>query len=327
MSARECPAVIIKMEKLQDTDKLSKVMVGGFQLIVRTDDWSDGQLAVHLPPDSIVPETEQFAFLGKNKRIKIRAFCGYPSEGLLVKAPDGVQEGDDCAGLLGITHYEPEINYSTRGNNEDGPSLQYPKYDIENIKGHSSKTDHINLIEEGEEVVITEKIHGSNGKFVFHNGKIYCGSRANWKKESFEDMWWNTLRQNAWIEGFICNNDDVMVFGEVYGQVQNLKYGTIPGELRFAIFDMLVQAENKTFRWLDYEEARNKSRGCVWVPELYRGPFNLDMAKQLAESDSVIKGANHHKEGVVIQPIINRYHPKVGRIKFKLISNRYLEKS
>ena len=72
MSNHSCDVVQVKLEEHPNADSLSIVRVGGYQCIVRTEDWKDGDLAVYVPPDSVVPDTEAFAFLGDHKRIKVR---------------------------------------------------------------------------------------------------------------------------------------------------------------------------------------------------------------------------------------------------------------
>jgi len=320
-SSNECPCIVIKMERLPDTEKLSRIRIGGYQCVVKTEDWEENELAVHLPPDSIAPDTQLFKFLGEHKRIKIRRFCGHLSEGLLVKAPEGVKEGDNCAELLGITHYEVEINYSSTGDNIPGPALSSPKYDVENFKGKSKGIYHNSLIQEGEEVLIHEKLHGSNARYLFHKGQMWCGSRSNWKKDIYNNLWWNGLRQNPWIESWAIHNEDVVIYSEIFGQVQDLKYGAGPGRLMVRVFDLMIGGN-----FLNKNEVDKIKTGLDWVPELFHGPFNFELACELANEDSKIFGANHLAEGIVIRPIQERIHPKVGRCIFKIISQRYLER-
>jgi len=149
---------IAELEKHPNADSLSIVRIGGYQVIVRTEEWKAGDLAVYVQPDSVVPQTEPFAFLWegnefpdgivpeKKRRVTVRRFRKEYSEGLLMHMYDffkqdraggdwfyteGIQlgvdihyvdEGADVAGVLGITHYEPpEDPQSTTGDNEKGP--------------------------------------------------------------------------------------------------------------------------------------------------------------------------------------------------------------
>jgi len=53
MSTHVVEVVKIKKENHPNADSLSIVKVRGWQCVVRTDDWEDGQLAAYIPPDSL----------------------------------------------------------------------------------------------------------------------------------------------------------------------------------------------------------------------------------------------------------------------------------
>jgi len=110
--------------------------------------------------------------------------------------------------------------------------------------------------------------------------------------------------------------------GEVFGQVQNLKYGSANGEIFFAVFDIL-----RGDQWLDFEEAREIASPLTWVPLVYRGPFDKDKILEFAERDSLWPSAKHYREGVVVKPIHERTDRKIGRVQLKVVGNRYLSKS
>ncbi len=324
MSDHSCPVVKIVLEKHPNADALSIVKIGGYQCVVRTADWQAGYLATYIPPDSVCPDTPEFKFLGDHRRIKARKLRGEISFGLLIPAPYGSKIGQDMAETLGVTHYEPSIPTSTDGENVGAPPGVYPKYDVENFKSPKYR----DIIEPGEEVVITEKLHGANARFVFVDGIMYAGSRANWKKYNPINLWWKALEQNPWIEEWCRYYSGLALYGEVFGQVQNLKYGSKSGEIKFRAFDVLENG-----KWMDFAVARDIDISEQtfphdgWVPVLYIGPFDEKIALELAEGDSDIPGANHYREGVVICPLHERWDYKLGRVQLKIVSGRYLMKS
>jgi len=112
------------------------------------------------------------------------------------------------------------------------------------------------------------------------------------------------------------------VYGEVFGQVQNLKYGSTDGKIFFAAFDIL-----RGNQWLDFDEAHAIGAPLPWVPLVYRGPFDKEKIIELAEGDSSYPGANHYREGVVIKPVNERTDRRIGRVQLKVVGNRYLSKS
>jgi len=317
--------VRVKLEPHPNADSLSLVMVDDFQCAVRTDDWRDGDLAVYIEPDSIVPDTPDFAFLNGNRRIKARRLRGEWSMGLLIPAPPGAQVGDDCMEQLGIEHYEPPIRCSMGPNNPlkkdsveniAGPDGFYPVYDVPNFRKYSY------LLEDGEEICLSEKLHGASARFVCVNDKMYCGSRKQWKAEDKDNLWWKAFYNYPVLDAWCRHNQGITIYAEVFGNVQNLKYGSMNGRVFVAAFDLL-----QGNRWLDFDEARDIGSALPWVPFLYRGPYIKEKVLAMAEEDSAYPGANHHREGVVVSLPTERSSPKIGRLKLKVVGNRYLAKS
>jgi len=156
---------IDKIEKHPNADKLDIATIKGWNCIVQRDIYKDGDLIIFIPPDCVLPEKliEQYnlTYLKNGGRVSTTKLRGYISQGLVLDIPQGKQYklGDDVAADLGITKWEPpapgfsaqlgKVNRTKRRN------AYFEKYtDIENIKNY------YNVFEDGEEVVITEKIHG-----------------------------------------------------------------------------------------------------------------------------------------------------------------------
>lgn len=326
MSKHTVDVVRIKeIKKHPNADSLGIVPVGGFSVCVALKDWKPGDLGAYVAPDSIVPTNNPlFAFLCDGKtdsaRIRVKRLRGVYSQGLLVPAPDGYEEGDDVAEVLGVTHYEPPIHYTQKGECEPEPEgLHVPVYDIENFNRFP------NIIELGECVVATEKIHGANGRFLFWDGRFRCGSRQLWKRESESDLWWMALRTCPSLMAFLEANPGTVAWGEVYGKVQSLKYG-IPNGIALRIFD-LYDAKAGTFANADALRGVCGSWGIQTVPFLFDGGFDEVELRGLAEGKSVIPGADNIREGIVIRPTRERWHAAIGRVQLKMISNAYLEKN
>lgn len=315
------------LEPHPNADSLSLVKVFGFQVVVRTEDWRGRDRGCYIPPDSVVPDTPDFAFLKGRRRVRVAKLRGSYSMGLLVPCGPSTELGTDLAEALGITHYEPPskgepgepgVSRGISSEAGNGPSLVSYKYDVENLRRY------YDVIEAGEPVVITEKIHGASGRFTFHEGTMFCGSRNEWKREGV-GLPWRTLEQNPWIRTWCVANPSYVLYGEMYGQVQDLRYGTKAGELRFAAFDILYQGT-----WLERHEIPDRIKGdpinSLWVPLWDEGPFNLDEALAYAERDSCLC-PGQMSEGVVVRPVPNRYTHSLGRVQLKIISNRYMTKA
>jgi RNA ligase (TIGR02306 family) len=273
----------------------------------------------------------------KYLRIAVRKLRGIISMGMLLPAPEGSQIGDDVAEVLGITHYEPptmdEIEGSRKHAGDDvapaPPMIYAPKYDVESIYKFADCFD------AGEPVYVSEKLDGQNGRYVGVRKQgndvlgpfgptieLHVGSRTEWKKQEGGSNWWRAIQQNPWIETWTVANPEVVLYGEVFGWVASLKYGTKQGQLFFRAFDILNGTE-----YMDAEKFIEA------LPEEHRAPlfgvmpFDFEKLQALADGPSLIKGANHMREGIVIKPLKERQHWKLGRVMLKMVSNAYLEKS
>ena len=225
--------------------------------------------------------------------------------------------GDDAAEALGVIHYEP--TFEDTGENEPAPeNIFRQSYDIENFNNYGP------LLQPGEEVVVTEKIHGQNARFVWRNDRLYCGSRTDWKREHSESTFWIAIKNHPEIVEFLKANTDCMVYGEVYGNQRKYKYGLTKDKARICVFDII-----RGNQWLSYDEfARLVAEwNMPTAPFVYRGPFDESKLRELAEGESLVPGAGHIREGIVIKPIIERTTPELGRVQLKMISNKYLTKS
>lgn len=340
------------IEKHPNADNLSITQIDtesgpGYPVIIKTGDFKEGDFAAYIPVDSIVPDTEEWAFLKGHRRIKARKLRGIFSMGLLCPLPPGDwrKEGE-LQKALGITKYVPEAEQETPNDLWTGPKIKgwgpiywakklyyywkfgrpkvtgtpkfpFPEYtDIEGMRKWK------NILEEGEEVVISEKIHGSCSRFAFHQGKFWVGSHHQFKgrpKANSVDNFWQAAF-NADLETKLAKAPGIAFYGEVYGKVQkNFGYDK-PGGVKIRFFDA---KDLITQKYLDYDDFLKlcEKLDLEVVPEIYRGPWNESL-KSLAEGPSLL--ANHIREGFVVKPTKERYHSKLGRVILKMVSEDYL---
>jgi RNA ligase (TIGR02306 family) len=158
-------------------DTLSLTEVSGCPVVLRTGSFSEGDLAIYVPVDAVVDTTvPELAFLaaeGKTStRIRAKRLRGTFSMGLLIPAPAGASEGEDLAERLRIAKWEEPEPVSMAGEQAKAPSLLVPTYELEAWRHYGST-----LFDAGEEVVVTEKLHGTNGRFVVDAaGVLHVGS-------------------------------------------------------------------------------------------------------------------------------------------------------
>jgi hypothetical protein len=334
-----------------NSESLGLVAIDGYQAVVKTADYTVGSLAVYLQPDSVAPQTAPFAFLWADKeypegvperkrRVTVRRFRGNWSEGLLMPLSvfpelEGVaHEGDDVAELLGITHYtEPEPGMSTEQEKRKltlwqrilrffgykprpfGPNLQIPVFDMESLKNYPR------VFTNGEDVIITEKIHGSNARYVFDGKHFWVGSHKAWRRHDNSNIWSKTATKYPWIEEFCREWPGFALRGEVTPTQDGYAYG-FSTEPQFFAFD--VQRPDGTY--LNKQLLYLLKGVQMLVPMVYRGPYDPTAVRALAEGNSLVEGAKNIREGIVVSSIEERIVRGVGRAQLKLKSMAFLEK-
>jgi RNA ligase (TIGR02306 family) len=326
--------------KHPDADSLDVVQVfGGYPCIVRRGDFKVGDLAIYIPVDVVLPNNEMFSFLSSKdrKHLKAKRLRGIFSMGLVIPALETMCEGEDVVEKLGITRYEPQDPSMNRpggrilsGDSDKDPTeFTFIHYtDIENAR----KTKYVQAFQEGEEVVIHEKAHGCNSRFVYSSSsdKFFVGSRQLNKRRPEGDKrstWWNIAEKYDLELKLKRHAPDLIFFGEIYGNVQDLKYGC-PNDginsTKLALFDIF---DIKRMVYLEYDEARRigDELELPWVPTLYRGPWTkLDDFLHYAEGNSLIEGANNIREGFVLRPIKEAWDHRVGRKILKIHGQGFL---
>jgi len=332
-----------KIEKHPNADRLSIVTIKGWNCIVGLNQYKEGDLVIFCPPDSIIPidiiEKYKLEYMGKNRRVKTVKLRKAISQGLILDIPEGKKwaEGKDVAKELGITKYEPPV--STRLQVAGQPSKRklnpsFDKYtDINNIKHYN------NLFKIGEEVVITEKIHGTN----FRAGNLKRYNKGIWNKikcflfGKYEFVYGSHNVQIIGHKGRNCfyGEDvygrmgakyklgeiipkDFIFYGEIHGgNIQDLNYDLKDIDLR--IFDIKYKGE-----YLDWNvvELVCATMELKTVPVLYQGILEEGMIEQFTRGLSTI--ANHIREGCVIKPSIEDNTIVIGRKILKSINSEYL---
>ncbi len=303
-----------------NADRLDLVMFDGmdYQVVIAKGKFQVGDLAYYFPIDSVIPDRYLDEFEIRtyyHKKIRATKLRGIFSEGLLVEVGaefDG-QVGDDYADRFGITKYEYPIP-STMNGDMEGQIGQYKFPAPEHLKRYQD------ILVADEEVVITEKIHGTNfSVLVDADGEVKIAShRYFWKDNDINSrmVYIRTYHENQVLQNL---PRDVQVFGEIYG-VQDLKYGLENGKTDFVIFAVCKGGEFLNYDdFISFCDAYQLPR----VPILYRGKYSREIAAQFNNADSVL-APNWMMEGVIIQPEIERTDFKVGRVVLKLISDRYL---
>lgn len=353
MSNTEVPVVIVRPEKHPNADNLGICKVWGYQIVTKNEDFPIGETTrgVYIPPDFIVPDTAMFNWLAGHRRIKTRKFRGERSEGIIIPCPDPVWSiGKNVIHDMGIEKWESPADRA--GYDRDGqekqkklpwwnwkryywawqrwsakrtqkkakPPFHVSEYDVEAYKRYP-------VLELGETVVITEKIHGANARFVYSSRtrQLHIGSHTQWKPRYLPCWWTHCVEQNPWLEKLCKDNPDVVFYGEIFGaSVQPLDYGLGKGRFGVRLFD-IKEGNGEWASWeriekFWFQDLRVKNN---WVPILYHGVWNEKIGDIYTGGQSTI--GKHLREGIVVEPVVPRHMPEVGRVKLKLINPDYYD--
>jgi len=386
MSEFTCSVVRVSIVPHPNADAIEIAQVGDFQSIVKKGQFKDGDYGVYIPEQAIVPQwlLEDMGMWDatRNKgglsgaagnRVKAIKLRGVLSQGLMLTVQpysdtevlvastphEGNQGagivaiGGDAASCLGIVKYEPSVPSHMAGKIAGVDLAATLGYDFDNIK---KKPD---LFTEGEEVVITEKIHGtlmqigvvpeSMANDRYYKGRVTISSKGMGRQGFVLDY---TDTDNLYVQAAIkhglfekalaffgeaANEMDMPYFivGEVYGRtasgagVQDLVYD---GEtLGFRMFDVVCGTRGHE-QWFSFEEFVNTAQvmDVPIVPVLYVGPFSKAVVLEHTDGNTVVQPAvtrnviSQIREGVVVKSIDGGYHPSYGRKVAKSVSEAYL---
>lgn len=369
---------IDKLTPIQNADRIEIASIGGYNTIVKKGQVKVGDGVLYLPEASVLPQ-DILSMLGlwdseKNKgrlsgsmgnRISAIKLRGVLSQGIVLTVDmlnfDGnniyynnqsikLEENKDYKEFLGIKKYEPVIPVHMAGEVCNVGTDNTLKYDIENYKKYHY------VFEQDEEVIITEKLHGSfccigYSKTKIHdeisNGKIFAASKGlgssglvmkdndSNKSNIYLQVLKNTMEINEWENlldaiADMYNVNNVFILGEVFGSgVQDLNYSLTKPDFR--AFDIYVGNRNNG-KYLNWDDVRNiinnlvKNDKIKTVPELYRGKINQEVLETLRSGKTTL-GGNHIREGIVIKPLQERYNERIGRVIVKHINDEYLTRN
>lgn len=318
--------------KHPNADSLGITSVGGQNCIFNLEgNWQEGDLAIYVPAESVVPlDRPYFSWLRKDekevtRRVKPMRLRGIYSEGFLIRPSEcfdhrsNLEAGQDVTKDLGVVKYVEPESFVMGGENESDPGFM-PHYDMEPY----FKFKH--LLEDSEQVVVTEKIHGCNARFAYVNGRLWVASHGCVKRMDPNNLFWKVAVKYD-LEKKLQMFPGIVFFGEIYGQVQDLKYGITQAEgyqLRF--FDSFDSGRetNQPSKWFSHSYTKEmvEAMGLTMVPVLYTGPLVRDVVESMRTGKSVLDGGTI-REGLVIRPIQERWNQETGRTLFKIVSEEY----
>lgn len=307
-----------------------------YQSVIQKDSVKIGDVFAFVEPDYVVPlDKEPFASMGlKHSRIRAIKLRGEVSYGLVLRSgllPDVVVPGDCLLDFFGVTRYEPIMkgDAGKPGNKgTDDLSLEQPpshpaashKYDVEALH----RTEWEKELD-GDQFVVTQKIHGTNARYLCVDGVMYAGSRNRWVCLDKPSLWKRAMEECDGIEKFCQLFPNHVLVGEIYGSgVQSMDYGMKRGAIDFVAFDVIDPEGN----FLSYPSfVSNVLTFFAGPPELFRGSLEDIDVQSLVNLEDLIYAKNgvpkHFSEGIVIKPLEPKARHFLTRKTAKVISDAY----
>jgi RNA ligase (TIGR02306 family) len=320
-----------------NAERLELCKVGTFQLVVQKGLYRDGDVIIVAPEKSLLPlelasrcvnsDTGISYLHGEAKnRVGVIRLRGEVSQGVII--PNAGYEhlpfDEDISEALGITFYEAPIPMHLAGEVESLASrttAHFAEHDVEQFGIYQDE------FLEGEDVIVTEKLHGSQGVY-YRNANLEwvvtskgLSQKGLGLKENDGNTYWRAARNSGLLEAVNAAfpGGEVQVFAEVLPVQKGFNYGfREPGLKVFKVIrDGAILEYDALPEWFKTN----------FVPVLYRGAYHLEHVLTLKEGLETVSGKGLHiREGVVLAPAKPRLNADGHDLLVKLISEKYAKK-
>lgn len=355
---------ILDIQSHNNAERLEVATVYGFQIIVSKDRYKIGDKAVYIPIDSILPEKLEKKIFPEDSKVKLSGsrvrqikLRGLASQGMLIDPKDisdyadvsKLKDEQDLKAILGVKKYQPPVRGVSlattpkdQRNKKDENPLFHKYNGLDNIKWLPNK------FTEQTQVVIQEKLHGTNARAsimpfaansfmkklkqlfrlapkyekCYGSNNVEISAKADYKGFYGEDVYGATFKK---LDVFNKLRFGEAVYGEIIGPGIQKGYTYGLTEHAFILFDVKVLQADGTQKWLSPSEVKDfaEERGFQLVPILYEGPFNKDLVYSLSKGASVFCPREKVREGIVIKAAEN-YSLNGNKQALKLVSEDYL---
>ena len=289
-------------------------------------EFKNGDKVIFVEIDSIVPPTENFKFMERQKyRVWNARFIGAPSSGLVQSLsilPTGDYNiGDDVTSILGVIKYEKPETFVNNGETKGGfPSSLIAISDEFNLLSYPEALSEL----DGKEVIITQKMDGSSTTFIFNNNEFDACSRRLKLKEG-EGFPYQMVTQYDIKSKFINLNKNIAVQAESIGTGLNGNRLELK-DRQIRVFRVKDLDTCNLYTW-DELNMLCAILDIPTVPLIDRFIFDknihtVEYFRQIA--DKQLYPNKKPAEGIVISPVIPFYSNSIGKSwSLKIINQNY----
>lgn len=313
-----------------NADALSLCDVLGWQVVIKKDEFKDGDKVVYIEVDSTVLPRSEFSFLeNKGYRIKPIKLRGQVSNGicfplsLLPSDFSNIVDGVDVSELVGSSHYEKPIPTEMAGKMVGGLPSFLQMTDEPNIRTYPD------MIQEfrGKEFYITRKDDGSSATFFLKDGIFGVCSRKIHLAEDDSNIFWKMAKkynvENCLRSYFSEADSNVALQGEVVGPgVNGNNLGLKEHELHaFTLFHIPTRSYFPFYTLRDFCMEQN----IPMVSLIEMGDkFQYDLPYLIKLSNTLKYPNGLAAEGLVLRPIFPAKSQVVNRVlSGKVINENY----
>ena len=327
--------------------------ISGFPVVVRRNSVVTGDYVVYFPPDIQLPGfvAQQLGvgnYLRKGSIVKAIRLRGQYSYGMAFPLTDaGLEnlksnvekmaangepvEGSDISFYFGARRYVVPPNFTVGQGQQASEHPSLHRYtDIDRYE----KMSHV--FQAGEQVYVTEKIHGANSRVAMIDGELMVGSRKTQRKAPDNDqvfegdpykdnMYWFPLSipgVKLLLEDLGKSYIQVILFGEIFGKGIQGSFDYGQSNLAYAAFDLMLNGVYQNPATLHGLLERYQ---IPYAPIDYTGEFDEGYIRTYVAAPSRLT-ERHIREGVVIRPLNERRDARHGRVVAKWLNPAYLVK-
>jgi RNA ligase (TIGR02306 family) len=367
---------VVKINVIKEhpnADRMELAYVDGYQVCVQIGTYKVGDTAVYIPVDSVLPDKLEAFIFGENAKVKLNKhrvrlikLRKAPSHGMLMTIDEVLEYflankivagcllsnndgglGYDLTDLLGITKYMPPVKVPNAMSGKAAPKRHcHPMFSKYTEISHLKK--YWNAFMTGEEVYITEKVHGTN----FRCGWVPFVARTFWQKlknifglnkpyefvygshnvqlmdgkgkDAFSDNVYKRVVKEHDLKNKIIKGQ--LWYGEIFGHgIQTgYEYGFKDGKVDVVFMDIKDVAANI---YLDFDRVIELVQGAKEqvVPYTWGG-YNPKLMLEALNSPGYVSKVDLKTtpvEGFVVRPYVERSFYG-GRLILKILSDEYL---
>lgn len=338
MSERKLASIqtILSLSPIAGADAILLAKVLGWELVVKKTEFQVGDKAVYFEIDSVLPVAQWNDHLRKEPtkplRIKTIRLRGQLSQGLAMPLsilPEGQYEvGQDVTELVGVEKYEPVVPAHLSGMAKGNFPAFLHKTDEPRLQ--SSPNVLQEAIDKNLVLVGTLKMDGTSFTAYRRDSDFGVCSRNLDLKETEDNAHWKMARKLKLEEILRSESRDLCVQGEMVGPgIQANRLGFKEVELHlFNLYDI------DTGKYFSHNEliefaAKHNLKVVPTVDLLFTsaGNSSITVENLLKFAGGLNYSNGTPAEGIVWRPTVETHSDVLkGRMSFKTISNRYLEK-